>query len=336
MNVLAIESSCDETSVAIVDAGKNVLANLVSSQIAEHRPYGGVVPEIAARAHLEIISPLVDRAFAEAKISPEQIALVAATRGPGLASSLLIGHSFAKGLALSLGKPFIGINHLHGHLLSPLLSGQMAASDLFPNISLIVSGGHTLLLHVRAADDFEKIGSTLDDAAGEAFDKTAKLLGLDYPGGPLIDHHAGTGDPTLYEFPRGLARHPNYDFSFSGLKTAVRYFLEKQPPGFIAGNLPDLCAGIQESICSVLVDKTVRAAKDYQVKTVTVSGGVSCNSRLRGLFETTCFERGLQLHLCPPLFSTDNAAMIGLVAAHLSEKGIPADANADIAPNLGF
>ncbi len=335
-NVLGIETSCDETSVAIVDSEKNVRINLVSSQILRHKPYGGVVPEIASRAHLEMISPLVAKAFKETQMEPGQIDLVAATRGPGLASSLLIGLSFAKGLSLSLGKPFIGINHLHGHLLSPLLSGQIPAGALFPNISLIVSGGHTLLLHTRSSDDYTKIGSTLDDAAGEAFDKVAKLIGLEYPGGPMVDTIGASGNPHAFEFPRGLSKHQNYHFSFSGLKTAIRYFLEKQPADFIQKNLADICASAQEAICEVLVSKTIRAAMDHGVKVITVSGGVSCNTRLRHLFEANCARENIRLFLCPPLFSTDNAAMIALVASYLSDKGIKPGLDEDIAPNLGF
>lgn len=339
MNVLGIETSCDETSVAIVENHSKVLVNLVSSQIIEHQPYGGVVPEIASRAHLERTESLVREALKSAQISPDQIDAIAVTRGPGLASSLLIGLSFAKGLALSWDKPLLGVNHLQGHLLSPLLSHGLTPENIFPNVSLVVSGGNTLLMHATSPTDFVRLGGTIDDAAGEAFDKVAKMLGIGYPGGPLIDQTAKGANPAAFDFPRPLLKKSNFDFSFSGLKTSVRYFLEKQSPDFIEKNLPDLCASVQEAIVDVLIQKTFRAADSLGVKMITLSGGVSCNSRLRTSFAEQCLPREMTLHLCPPEFTTDNAAMIALVGSYMMTGNPLVHGNGlsiDIAPNLGL
>ncbi|MDX2226409.1 MAG: tRNA (adenosine(37)-N6)-threonylcarbamoyltransferase complex transferase subunit TsaD [Verrucomicrobiae bacterium] len=334
MHCLGIETSCDETSAAVLKDGSTVLSNVVSSQIRDHAPYGGVVPEIAARNHLECIDRIIGQALHEAGIAATDLDLVAATRGPGLASSLLVGLSTAKGLACALGKPLQAVNHMEGHLLSPILSAGVSATDLFPNVSLIVSGGHTLLVHVENAGRHEVTGSTLDDAAGEAFDKIAKLLGLAYPGGPEIDSLARTGNPRAFDFPRALLQDPGHRFSFSGLKTSVRYFLEKQPADFAAAHRADLCASVQEAIVEVLVEKTLHLARQKKVRTVTVSGGVSCNSRLREVFAAKCAQQGLRLFLADPRWSTDNAAMIALTGTFQFRAGVRTPLSTDIDPNL--
>ena len=289
MKVLGVETSCDETSAAVVRDGAEILSNVVSSQIALHRPYGGVVPELASRNHLRLINSVIEEALTEARTSIEQVDAIAATYGPGLASSLLIGLTTAKGIAFTTGKSFVGINHVEAHLYSPLLAN--AAADVLPMVSLIVSGGHTILAHATAIGEHEILGQTVDDAAGEAFDKIAKLLGLGYPGGPEIEKRAEQGNPAAIEFPRSMLHDASDNFSFSGLKTAVLYFLRKnsQP------HIEDVCASFQEAIVDVLVGKTLRAALERRVKTVSVSGGVSVNHRLRKAFTAGCAGHGLQL-----------------------------------------
>jgi N6-L-threonylcarbamoyladenine synthase len=272
--VLAIETSCDETAVALLRAPREILASEIASQIDLHKMYGGVVPEVASRNHLPRIAPLIESALRSSGCSLPEIDCVAATRGPGLLTSLLVGYSAAKGLAIGLGKPFIGVNHLEGHLLSPFLLGTDRPSA---SVGLIVSGGHTMLVHLTGVGSYDLLGRTLDDAAGEAFDKVAKLLDLPYPGGPEIDRLAKIGDPKKFDLPRSMLNSGDLNFSFSGLKTAVRYLLPKLDGDFRA----DLCASFQEAVVEVLVQKTIRAAQKSGVKLVTVSGGVSANSRLR-------------------------------------------------------
>jgi N6-L-threonylcarbamoyladenine synthase len=325
--VLAIETSCDETAVAILRAPRDILASEVASQIDLHKRYGGVVPEVASRNHLPRIRPLIESALHRSGSLLTDIDCVAATRGPGLLTSLLVGYSAAKGLAIGLGKSFIGINHLEGHLLSPFLPGIDRA---FPSIGLIVSGGHTMLVRSTGIGAYHLLGRTLDDAAGEAFDKVAKLLELPYPGGPEIDRLARQGNPKKFDLPRSMAKSGDFNFSFSGLKTAVRYLLPKLEGDFHA----DLCASFQEAVVDVLVQKTIRAAERSGVQLVTVSGGVSANSRLRSrMLEATTSAR-LDLKLASPSLSTDNAAMIAYAALERYQLGYRTDLREDADPNL--
>ncbi len=325
--VLAIETSCDETAVAILRAPRDILASEVASQIDLHKRYGGVVPEVASRNHLPRIRPLIETALHRSGSSLTDIDCVAATRGPGLLTSLLVGYSAAKGLAIGLKKPFIGINHLEGHLLSPLLPGIDRA---FPSIGLIVSGGHTLLVRSTGVGAYHLLGRTLDDAAGEAFDKVAKLLDLPYPGGPEIDRLARQGNRKKFDLPRSMAKSGDFNFSFSGLKTAVRYLLPKLEGDFHA----DLCASFQEAVVDVLVQKTIRAAERSGVQLVTVSGGVSANSRLRLKMLEATTSAGLDLKLASPSLSTDNAAMIAYAALERYLLGYRTDLGEDADPNL--
>ena len=321
--ILALETSCDETAVAIL-RGRELLASEVASQIAEHEKYGGIVPEIAARDHLVKAPRLLERATDQAKIDISNVDAFAATSGPGLASSLMIGASIAKGLATGLGKPYLAINHLEGHLLSPFFS----EAELKPNVSLIVSGGHTMLIRMHGLSDYELIGRTVDDAAGEAFDKVAKMLGLGYPGGPEIEKRARGGDPARFDLPRSMLDSKN--FSFSGLKTAVRYLLPKLHGDF----LPDLCASFQQAIVDILVRKTIVAARKYDVDLVTVSGGVSCNQELRRQLGVACARNGFEFKSAEPWLCTDNAAMIALAASLRLQAGFESKVTEEIDPNL--
>jgi N6-L-threonylcarbamoyladenine synthase len=307
-----------------------------------------VVPELASRNHLQLIDTVIRKALAEAHTSFEEIGAVAATYGPGLASSLLIGLNAAKGMALATGKPFIGINHLEAHLYSPLLITHSDSStlqrfdDLFPLVSLIVSGGHTILAYATGIGEHKILGHTVDDAAGEAFDKVAKLLGLGYPGGPEIEKRAEQGNPDAIKFPRSMLHDPTYNFSFSGLKTAVLYYLHKQQsshepsPVSHESSLPDICASFQEAVVDVLVGKTIRAAMDFNVKTVSASGGVSVNGRFRKKLLAECSRRGWRLLLAPPQLCTDNAAMIAALAYHKLRLDHKSDYALDVAPSIGL
>jgi N6-L-threonylcarbamoyladenine synthase len=324
MNLLAIETSCDETSAAVVRDGM-VLSNVVSSQIKLHAEYGGVVPELAAREHLKNLLPVARAALAEARIAPAQLDVVAATQGPGLSIALLIGLKAAQAVAFALGKPFVGINHHEAHLYSPWIGGNPPTADFSqfePNLSLIASGGHTLLVLVESELKHRVLGGTIDDAAGECFDKTGKLMGLPYPAGPLIDQLAEQGNPRAYDFPRPLLHDPNDDFSFSGLKTSVRYFL-RDHPGLLddAQKVRDLCASVQAAIVEVLVTKTIRAAKRTGIRCLTASGGVTCNQGLRNELERACKKNGFRLRLAQKNLCTDNAAMIGILAGRKWLKG---------------
>jgi N6-L-threonylcarbamoyladenine synthase len=325
--VLAIETSCDETAVALLQAPRKILASEIASQIDLHKQYGGVVPEVASRNHLPRIRPLIEVALQRSGCSLPEIDCVAATRGPGLLTSLLVGYSAAKGLAIGLGKPFIGVNHLEGHLLSPFLDG---ADRSYPAVGLIVSGGHTMLVRLAGVGSYALLGRTLDDAAGEAFDKVAKLLELPYPGGPEIDRLAKQGNPKKFDLPRSMSNSRDFNFSFSGLKTAVRYLLPKLEGDFRA----DLCASFQEAVIDILVQKTIRAAKSFGVNLVTVSGGVSANSRLRSKMTEAAGAAGLDLILASPSLSTDNAAMIAYAALERYLLGYRSDLGEDADPNL--
>ena len=331
MTVLALETSCDETAVAILrggngHSGSELLASEVASQIAAHEKFGGIVPEIASRNHLVHAPRLLERATHDAKLGASEVDAFAASSGPGLASSLMIGASIAKGLAIGFGKPYLAMNHLEGHLLSPFFGGGQVAW----NISLIVSGGHTMLVEVRGLNDYRLIGRTVDDAAGEAFDKVAKMLGLGYPGGPEIEKRARAGDPDRFDLPRSMLDSEN--FSFSGLKTAVRYLLPKLKGDFLA----DLCASFQQAVVDVLVTKTIAAAQKYDVDLVTMSGGVSCNHELRRQLGDACAREGFEFKSAEPWLCTDNAAMIAFAALLRSQSGFESKLTEEIDPNLPF
>lgn len=311
ITLLAIESSCDDTAAAVIRNCK-ILANVVSGQEI-HGKYGGVIPELAGRAHQQHILPVVKQALEKAGISHAELDAIAYTRGPGLMGSLLVGSHFAKGMAMALNIPTIGINHLEAHVAAHYLGAELPQ---FPFLCLLVSGGHTQILIVRNYMEMEIIGSTIDDAAGEAFDKTAKMLGLPYPGGPLIDRYAEMGNPLAYTFP--IARLEGYDYSFSGLKTSLLYFLQKQKandPGFIEKNMNDICASMRHTIIKTLLDKFEKAVKETGVKDIGIAGGVSANSLLRKEFELLGRKLGCKTFIPAFEYCTDNAAMIA-AAAH--------------------
>jgi len=330
--LLALESSCDETAAAICTLDGELIAGRIASQIEIHRPYGGVVPEMASRNHILHVRPLVQQVLADAGKTLGDMAVFAATSGPGLVSSLLIGTSMAKALAISENKPFLAVNHMEGHLLSPFMSGN---GPVRPSVALIVSGGHTMLVRVHGVGRYELLGRTRDDAAGEAFDKVAKMIGLPYPGGPEIDKLAKLGDPSAFAFPRSFLDGRSLEFSFSGLKTAVLYEL----PRVDLKNeqvLADISASVQAAIIEVLVEKLVLAAKQCGETLVTVSGGVSCNSGLRSALTARCAKAGLQLLLARPDLCTDNAGMIAFAAAQRFSIGHTSPLEADVDPNLSL
>lgn len=315
--LLAFETSCDETSAAIVHNGR-ILANVVSSQVQLHAEYGGVVPELAAREHLRNFLPVTRKALVDAHVDADQINAVAATQGPGLPSALMVGFKGGQAMAFALRARFIGIHHHEAHLYSPWIAGNPPSagfSKFEPNVSLIVSGGHTMLVHVESSLKHHVLGSTVDDAAGECFDKAGKLLGLPYPAGPAIDRLAEEGDPRAYDFPRPMINESHDDFSFSGLKTSIRYFLRDHPSLLDDRKaVSDLCASVQAAIVDVLVTKTVRAAKRLRLNCITASGGVTCNRALRNQLANACSRERMNLQLADKTLCTDNAAMIGILA----------------------
>ncbi len=328
--VIGIETSCDETGVGIV-RGTELLANVIASSMDEHARYGGVVPEVAARAHLEALVPTLERAFADAGVSRDEIDAVAVTSGPGLAGSLMVGVGAAKALSLSLGKPLYAVNHLVGHVGADLLSepgGRAQSRPLdYPTIALLVSGGHTSLLLVRdIVSDVELLGETIDDAAGEAFDKVARLLGLPYPGGPQIDRAAVGGDPNAIRFPRGLSlpkdleKH-RYDFSFSGLKTAVARWVEREQDSGAEIPLADVAASFREAVVDVLISKALAACADFGVPRLLLGGGVVANARVREVAAERCAAAGVELRIPPLSLCTDNGAMIAAIGAQLIMAG---------------
>ena len=329
--VLAIETSCDETAVAVADAAGRPLVSRIASQIALHAPYGGVVPELASRNHSADLRPLVEAVLTEAGVTMRDIGLVAATSGPGLASSLLIGDTTAKALAVGLGVPFYSINHMEGHLLSPFIEG----GEVEDHVALIVSGGHTLLIAVEGVGRYRLLGSTKDDAAGEAFDKVGKMLGLPYPGGPAIAALAASGRADAFDFPRSMIHSGDLNFSFSGIKTSALHLKARLADPPQDEELADFCASFQEAIVDVLVAKLLTAAADTGAHLVSVSGGVSGNQRLRERLETAAARAGVRLALAAPAHATDNAAMIAFAAAARRRAGAPpSPLHADIDPNL--
>ena len=321
MTILAIESSCDDTCAAVLRAGK-VLSSVVSSQVEIHGLYGGVVPELASRRHCENIRPVVEAALAAAGTGIDMIEAVCVTRGPGLVGSLLVGVAYAKSLAFARGLPLVGVNHVEGHLMSPRLTNPELK---FPFVGLVVSGGHSSLYLVRGWHDYELLGRTIDDAAGEAFDKVARMLALGFPGGPAIEKRAAEGDPGAFKLPRAWLDRDKFDFSFSGLKTAVRSVLERSRTGVEQerdnGFISDLAASFQEAVCEVLVTKTLAAAARCGAGRVALAGGVSCNGYLRQRLRDEAEKRDVDCFFAPPRFCTDNAAMIALVGERLLAAG---------------
>jgi len=325
VTILAIETSCDETAAAVL-RGENLLSSEVASQIPLHALTGGVVPEVASRNHLRTLRPVIAAALQKAGATISEVDVFAATRGPGLATSLMIGLSTAKGMALALQRPFAAVNHIEAHLLSPFFG----CGGVRPAVGLVVSGGHTMLVEIEAVGKYRLLGKTQDDAAGEAFDKVGKLLGLPYPGGPNVNRLAHKGDARRFDFPRSMLGSGDFAFSFSGLKTSVRYLLQKMEQVPVA----DVCASFQEAVTDVLVEKTMRAVLATRRSVVAVSGGVSCNSRLREKLAAACSARGIELLLAESSLCTDNAAMIAYVASLRISEGHPSALTEDIDPNL--
>ena len=321
ITILAIESSCDDTSAAVCRDGQ-ILSNLIATQKI-HEKYGGVVPELASRAHMQNIVPVVDEAIKEAGIELAEVDAVAFTQAPGLIGSLLVGAQFAKSLALSLDKPVITVHHMQAHVLANLINDPKPE---FPFLCLTVSGGHTQIVLCESPYQMRVIGQTMDDAAGEAFDKSAKLLGLPYPGGPLIDKYAKEGNPDRFKFPEPNI--PGLDFSFSGLKTSILYFLQNEQrsnPAFVQENLNDICASIQSRIVSILLNKLSKASKETGIKSICIAGGVSANSGLRNSFKEMGEKRGWQTYIPAFQYCTDNAGMIAITAYYKFLKGEFAD-----------
>jgi len=333
--ILGVESSCDDTSAAVLK-NDTILSNLIAGQDV-HKIYGGVVPELASRAHLQNILPVIDGAIKKAGVKLSDLDAIAFTKGPGLLGSLIVGTSFAKSLALALDLPLIDVNHMHGHVLSHFIKDKKKPKPQFPFICLTVSGGHTQLVLVKDYLDMEIIGSTIDDAAGEAFDKAAKMLGFQYPGGPLIDQRAKNGDPNKFKFTK--PRVAGYNYSFSGLKTAILYFLqreEKKNAIFIQENLDDLCASIQQTIVDVLVRQLIRVSEDLGINEIAIAGGVSANSGLRDRLETLRDERSWNIHIPKFEYCTDNAAMIAITGKFMFEEKMFADQSITAMARMSF
>lgn len=322
MNILGIESSCDETAAAVYTQ-EGLQSNIIASQTV-HERYGGVVPELASRAHHKTIWGTVKQALDAAGLSPEEIDAIAVTQGPGLMGSLLVGICFAKGLSVARNIPLIGVNHMDAHIYANFID----ESPEYPFVSLTVSGGHTQLVHVKGPFDHEILGRTRDDAAGEAFDKIGKILGLPYPAGPVIDEKAKDGDPAFHRFPQALL-HEGFEFSFSGLKTSVLYYLEekKNREVFLEKHMDDICASVSEAITEVLVKKLCKAVEHTGVKTMLLGGGVSANSMLRKKAEALASELNVTLHIPRMAYCTDNAAMIAVTGYMMAEKGLYSDLN---------
>lgn len=315
MFVLGIESSCDETAAAVVRDGK-LLSSVIASQIKDHSAYGGVVPEIASRKHIEAIYPVIEQALRDAGATGRDLEGIAVTRGPGLIGSLLVGLSAAKAMAYALGIPLAGVNHLEAHIMASLLGEK---KPQFPFAALVVSGGHTNVYLVKNYHSFALLGQTRDDAAGEALDKAAKLLNLGYPGGVVIDRMSREGNPDAFSFPRAMKDSP--DFSFSGLKTSLLVLMKKRGSSFTETDIPDVVAGYQEAIVDVLVEKTLRAAQGNDLSQIVVCGGVAANSRLRKKFSEAAIQKGVELFFPPMILCTDNAAMVAALGEVMLENG---------------
>ncbi len=329
MRILAIESSCDDTAAAVLDPDRGILSSAVSNQDAIHSPFGGIVPELASRRHIEMVAAVTGEALRRAGCGLEGIGLIAATQGPGLVGSVLVGFTFAKALAMARNLPCVGVDHIAGHLLSCRLEARRPD---FPYTALIVSGGNTALFAVENAVRFLPLGRTRDDAAGEAFDKVAKLLGLGYPGGPAVSRLAADGDPAAFSFPRARLGADNLDFSFSGLKTAVATATASLREGghpLTPEELADLCASFQEAVIDVLVEKTLAAARRHHHRRIALGGGVAANPRLRSAMTEACADKGLELFLPSPALCTDNAAMIALAGYHCFLQGDRIDPDSD-------
>jgi N6-L-threonylcarbamoyladenine synthase len=333
MNILGIESSCDETAAAVVRDGREILSSVVQSQIDLHALYGGVVPELACRAHIEAIVPVVDKALDQAKLKLADVDGIAVTNTPGLVGALLVGVSMAKSLALASGKPLAGVDHIQGHIYAV----KLAFPDLeYPFVSLVVSGGHTSLYHSRSETEHDLLGATTDDAAGEAFDKVAKILNLGFPGGPVIDRLSKGRDPKKVTFSRTLLEPDSLDFSFSGVKTSVLYHVRgqdgKNPRTPAPDEVADICSGFQEAVVDVLVEKTLRACARTGARRIAVGGGVACNGRLREKMTEAAQRIGAVAYFPPGRFCTDNAAMIAGLGFHLFREGRASDLMLDAAP----
>ncbi len=321
MLLLAIETSCDETSAAVVRDGRQVLSNVIASQVDVHARYGGVVPELASRKHMEAIAPVINEALERADVALPAIEGVVVTCGPGLIGALLVGVSTAKAIAFARKIPLIGVHHMEGHILAPLLEQEIA----FPYLALAVSGGHTHLYRVDGIGRYRTLGRTLDDAAGEAFDKVAKLLGLGYPGGALIDRLAVEGDPRAIDFPRPLLNRNNLDFSFSGIKTALLYYVRGQDGPIEGQHLKDVAASFQQAVIDVLCRKAVRASMEHRLQRIVVAGGVACNRGLRQAMKAVADQENLEVFFPAPLLCADNAAMLAVAGNAYLEKGLAAD-----------
>ena len=329
--ILAIESSCDETSAAVVVNGREVLSNVIASQIDTHKKYGGVVPEVASRMHIEAISGVVEEALKEANVTLDKIDAIGVTYGPGLVGALLVGLQFAKGLSFATKKPLIGVNHIEGHICANYIQHKELKP---PFVSLVVSGGHTFIVHVKNYGDYEVIGQTRDDAAGEAYDKVARALGLGYPGGPKIDKLAKEGNPKAIVFPRANFHEETLDFSFSGVKSAVLNYLNKCKMQEIEVNKADVAASFQHAVIDVLKENVLLTCKKRNVKTIAIAGGVASNSSLRETLINEASKRGIEVLFPAPILCTDNAAMIGSAAYFNFVNGKISDLNLNAKPNL--
>lgn len=329
---LGIETSCDETSVSVVKDGRKILSNTIFSQIKQHAKYGGVVPEIASRQHLEAISHVTQMALEEASIGFDDVDLVAVTQGPGLIGALLVGVSYAKGLAYALNKPLIGVNHIEGHIFANFLENDFTP----PFLCLVVSGGHSHLVYVKDYGDYEVMGRTVDDAAGEAFDKVARFLGLGYPGGPAVQKAAQSGKAGIYHLPRVYLERSDYEFSFSGLKTATINLWNKLKKNGEEAAVNDLAAEFQEALVDVLVEKTINAARHKEVKQILLAGGVAANARLRERITREADKMGTAVQIPPPALCTDNAAMVACAGYYQYLEGDFAGLDLNAFPQLGL
>jgi N6-L-threonylcarbamoyladenine synthase len=334
MRVLAIETSCDDTGVAVILDGRKILSNIVSSQVPIHQKYGGVVPELASRKHIESIVPIVTEALEIANVTLKEIDGIAVTQGPGLVGSLLVGLSFAKSIAFATGLPFIGVNHIEAHLSAIFLEEK---PPRFPFIGLVVSGGHTSLFRVDGFGKYMRLGQTRDDAAGEAFDKVAKFLGLGYPGGPIIDELSKTGNPKAIRFPRPSLGRNSFDFSFSGLKTSVVNYVKSHPE--LQGSYPealirDIVSSFQEAVIEILVKKTLQATQHQGIKRIVLSGGVAANHSLRERTKEEAFQQKVNVYIPSPSFCTDNAAMVGVVGYEYLKRGVRSPLSLNAYSNL--